>query len=78
MFSIRTFLNPPRDAVPNFTALPLERIVQLAMVMWSFMETYFPEYLDAFAIDTKTSLYLLGKYSLPRHFPELDHVVLHP
>jgi len=47
----------------------------------SFMETYFPEYLSAFAIDTKTSLYLLDKAFLPHHFQNLDsekegHVLL--
>ena len=38
----------------------------------SLMETYFPEYLNAFAIDTQTSLYLLEKYFLPHHFLALD------
>jgi transposase len=46
--------------------------VKAKLRLRSFMETYFPEYLSAFAIDTKTSLYLLGKYFLPRHFLELD------
>lgn len=38
----------------------------------AFMETYFPEYLNAFDIGTQTSLYLLEKYFLPHHFLTLD------
>jgi transposase len=38
----------------------------------AFMEIYFPEYLNAFDIDTQTSLYLLEKYFLPHHFLTLD------
>lgn len=38
----------------------------------SFMEKYFPEYLKAFDISTKTSLHLLSRYFLPRHFLDLD------
>ena len=38
----------------------------------SFMEKYFPEYLKAFDISTKTSLHLLSRYFLPRHFIDLD------
>jgi transposase len=38
----------------------------------ALMETYFPEYLNAFDIDTQTSLYLLEKYFLPDHFLNLD------
>ena len=65
---------------------PLEAMHQLSITydkLWkdrvkakqrlrSFMEVYFPEYLHAFAIDTKTSLYLLERYFLPRHFLDLD------
>ena len=40
----------------------------------SFMEKWFPEYLSAFDIDTKSSLHLLESYFLPRHFRELDVV----
>jgi len=38
----------------------------------ALMETYFPEYLNAFDIDTQTSLYLLQKCFLPHHFLTLD------
>ena len=38
----------------------------------SFMQLAFPEYLKAFGIDTKTSLYLLERYFLPEHFLNLD------
>ena len=38
----------------------------------SFMEKWFPEYLSAFDIDTKSSLHLLESYFLPQHFQELD------
>ena len=38
----------------------------------ALMETYFPEYLDAFSIATKTSLYLLEHYFLPHHFLNLN------
>ncbi len=38
----------------------------------SFMQIAFPEYLNAFGIDTKTSLYLLERYFLPQHFLDLD------
>lgn len=46
--------------------------VKAKLRLRSFMEKYFPEYLDAFDISTKTSLYLLKQYFLPRHFLELD------
>lgn len=38
----------------------------------SFMERVFPEYLGAFDITTKTSLYLLERYFLPQHFQHID------
>lgn len=46
--------------------------VQAKLRLRSFMEKYFPEYLNAFDISTKTSLYLLERYFLPRHFLDLD------
>lgn len=46
--------------------------VKAKLRLRSFMEKYFPEYLDAFDISTKTSLYLLKKYFLPHHFLALD------
>ena len=38
----------------------------------AFMEQYFPEYLNAFDIESQTSLYLLERYFLPQHFQTLD------
>ena len=38
----------------------------------ALMEQVFPEYLGAFNIKTKTSLYLLERAFLPQHFLELD------
>jgi transposase len=38
----------------------------------AFMEQYFPEYLQAFDLETKTSLYLLQRYFLPHHFRALN------
>lgn len=38
----------------------------------AFMETYFPEFLNAFDVGTQTSLYLLEKYFLPHHFLAMD------
>jgi len=38
----------------------------------SFVEQYFPEYLQAFDIETQTSLYLLARYFLPHHFETID------
>ena len=38
----------------------------------SLMERVFPEYLKAFDIKTKTSLYLLERYFLPNHFSTID------
>lgn len=38
----------------------------------SFVQIVFPEYLTILSIDTKTSLYLLRRCFLPRHFVELD------
>ncbi len=46
--------------------------VKAKLRLRSLMEKYFPEYLDAFGISTKTSLYLLERYFLPRHFLDLD------
>jgi len=36
------------------------------------MEEVFPEYLEGVAVDTATSLHLLGKYVLPEHFQALS------
>lgn len=38
----------------------------------SLMEMYFPEYLQAFDLESKTSLYLLERAFLPHHFLEMD------
>ena len=38
----------------------------------SLMERVFPEFLHAFNIHTKTSLYLLERSFLPRHFKDID------
>ena len=46
--------------------------VKAKLRLRSFMEKHFPEYLQAFDIATKTSLYLLTRYFLPQHFLDLD------